>query len=253
MNSNLNTNAITNTKNTSSVEQNKRQDKIVICDDDKDIVRALEIYLSNRDYELLCAYTGREALDFVKKGDVSLVLLDIMMPEMDGITALRAIREKSNVPVILITAKSEDADKVLGLDVGADDYITKPFNPIEVLARVRSQLRRYNKLGGSEDSNKKKVLSCGGVTLDDRTKQVTMDGEEVSLTPTEYEILKFLMSHPKQVFSPRQIYSEVWKDTPIGSEGTVAVHIRHLREKLEIEPSDPRHFKVVWGQGYKFE
>lgn len=226
MNSNLNTNAITNTKNTSSVEQNKRQDKIVICDDDKDIVRALEIYLSNRDYELLCAYTGREALDFVKKGDVSLVLLDIMMPEMDGITALRAIREKSNVPVILITAKSEDADKVLGLDVGADDYITKPFNPIEVLARVRSQLRRYNKLGGSEDSNKKEVLSCGGVTLDDRTKQV---------------------------FSPRQIYSEVWKDTPIGSEGTVAVHIRHLREKLEIEPSDPRHFKVVWGQGYKFE
>ena len=228
-------------------------DKIVICDDDKDIVRALQIYLSNRNYELLCAYTGREALDFVKKGDVSLVLLDIMMPEMDGITALRAIREKSNVPVILITAKSEDADKVLGLDVGADDYITKPFNPIEVLARVRSQLRRYNKLGGSEDSNKKEVLSCGGVTLDDRTKQVTMDGEEVSLTPTEYEILKFLMSHPKQVFSPRQIYSEVWKDTPIGSEGTVAVHIRHLREKLEIEPSDPRHFKVVWGQGYKFE
>ena len=209
-------------------------DKIVICDDDKDIVRALQIYLSNRNYELLCAYTGREALDFVKKGDVSLVLLDIMMPEMDGITALRAIREKSNVPVILITAKSEDADKVLGLDVGADDYITKPFNPIEVLARVRSQLRRYNKLGGSEDSSK-------------------MDGEEVSLTPTEYEILKFLMSHPKQVFSPRQIYSEVWKDTPIGSEGTVAVHIRHLREKLEIEPSDPRHFKVVWGQGYKFE
>lgn len=226
MNSNLNTNAITNTKNTSSVEQGKKQDKIVICDDDKDIVRALEIYLSNRDYELLCAYTGREALDYVKKGDVSLVLLDIMMPEMDGITALRAIREKSNVPVILITAKSEDADKVLGLDVGADDYITKPFNPIEVLARVRSQLRRYNKLGGSEDSNKKEVLSCGGVTLDDRTKQV---------------------------FSPRQIYSEVWKDTPIGSEGTVAVHIRHLREKLEIEPSDPRHFKVVWGQGYKFE
>ncbi len=175
------------------------------------------------------------------------------MPEMDGITALRAIREVSNVPVILITAKSEDADKVLGLDVGADDYITKPFNPIEVLARVRSQLRRYNKLGGSEGSGKSEVLSCGGVTLDDRTKMVTMDGEEVSLTPTEYEILKFLMSHPKQVFSPKQIYSEVWKDTPIGSEGTVAVHIRHLREKLEIEPSDPRHFKVVWGQGYKFE
>ena len=208
------------------------------------------LFVTNSEYE---EFKARHSKDFVKKGDVSLVLLDIMMPEMDGITALRAIREKSNVPVILITAKSEDADKVLGLDVGADDYITKPFNPIEVLARVRSQLRRYNKLGGSEDSNKKEVLSCGGVTLDDRTKQVTMDGEEVSLTPTEYEILKFLMSHPKQVFSPRQIYSEVWKDTPIGSEGTVAVHIRHLREKLEIEPSDPRHFKVVWGQGYKFE
>ena len=247
----MNTNM--NGKKADQFDLTKKIDKIVICDDDKDIVRALQIYLSNRDYELLCAYTGREALEFVIKGDVSLVLLDIMMPEMDGITALRAIRKESNVPVILITAKSEDADKVLGLDVGADDYITKPFNPIEVLARVRSQLRRYNKLGGSEDSNRREVLNCGGVTLDDRTKQVTMDGEGVSLTPTVYEILKILMSHPKQVFSPKQIYSEVWKDTPIGSEGTVAVHIRHLREKLEIEPSDPRHFKVVWGQGYKFE
>lgn len=228
-------------------------DKIVICDDDKDIVRALQIYLSNRDYELLCAYTGKEAVQFVKKGDVSLVLLDIMMPEMDGITALRAIRKESNVPVILITAKSEDADKVLGLDVGADDYITKPFNPIEVLARVRSQLRRYTKLGGNENCSHQEILSRSGITVDDKTKQVMMDGEEVFLTPTEYEILKFLMSHPKQVFSPKQIYSEVWKDNPIGSEGTVAVHIRHLREKLEIEPSEPRHFKVVWGQGYKFE
>ena len=228
-------------------------DKIVICDDDKDIVRALQIYLSNRDYELIAAYTGKEAVDIVRKEDVSLVLLDIMMPQMDGISALKEIRKESNVPVILITAKSEDADKVLGLDVGVDDYITKPFNPIEVLARVRSQLRRYTKLGGNESSAKKEVLSQAGITLDDRTKQVMLDGEEVSLTPTEYEILKLLISHPRQVFSPKEIYSQVWKDNPIGSEGTVAVHIRHLREKLEIEPSEPRHFKVVWGQGYKFE
>lgn len=228
-------------------------DKILICDDDKDIVRALCIYLSNRDYELLEAYTGSEALNKVRKEEISLVLLDIMMPEMDGITALKAIREESNVPVILITAKSEDVDKVLGLDVGADDYITKPFNPIEVLARVRSQLRRYTKLGGSDSSREREVLSQGGITLDNRTKAVTMDGDMVSLTPTEYEILKLLMSHPRQVFSPKEIYSLVWKDNPIGSEGTVAVHIRHLREKLEIEPSEPRHFKVVWGQGYKFE
>lgn len=227
--------------------------KILICDDDRDIVRALHIYLSNRDYELLEAYTGKEAVEIVRNEEVSLVLLDVMMPEMDGIAALRAIRRESNVPVILITAKSEDADKVLGLDVGADDYITKPFNPIEVLARVRSQLRRYTQLGGSDTSRQQEVLSRGGITLDDKTKQVTMDGEPVALTPTEYEILKLLMGHSRQVFSPKEIYSRVWKDNPIGSEGTVAVHIRHLREKLEIEPSEPRHFKVVWGQGYKFE
>ena len=226
---------------------------ILVCDDDKEIVDAIDIYLSQEGYHILKAYDGLQAIEIMKKEEVHLILLDIMMPNLDGIRATRKIRETSSVPIIMLSAKSEDVDKILGLNIGADDYITKPFNPIEVLARVRSQLRRYNKLGGSEDSNKKEVLSCGGVTLDDRTKQVTMDGEEVSLTPTEYEILKFLMSHPKQVFSPRQIYSEVWKDTPIGSEGTVAVHIRHLREKLEIEPSDPRHFKVVWGQGYKFE
>ena len=226
---------------------------ILVCDDDKEIVDAIDIYLSQEGYHILKAYDGLQAIEIMKKEEVHLILLDIMMPNLDGIRATRKIRETSSVPIIMLSAKSEDVDKILGLNIGADDYITKPFNPIEVLARVRSQLRRYNKLGGSEDSNKKEVLSCGGVTLDDRTKQVTMDGEEVSLTPTEYEILKFLMSHRKQVFSPRQIYSEVWKDTPIGSEGTVAVHIRHLREKLEIEPSDPRHFKVVWGQGYKFE
>lgn len=227
--------------------------RVLVVDDEKMIVKGLNFSLM-QDYSVVdCAYDGEEALEYAKNNEYDIILLDIMLPKLDGLSVCQQIREFSDVPIIMLTAKGDDMDKILGLEYGADDYITKPFNPIEVLARVRSQLRRYNKLGGSEDSNKKEVLSCGGVTLDDRTKQVTMDGEEVSLTPTEYEILKFLMSHPKQVFSPRQIYSEVWKDTPIGSEGTVAVHIRHLREKLEIEPSDPRHFKVVWGQGYKFE
>lgn len=227
--------------------------RVLVVDDEKMIVKGLKFSLM-QDYSVVdCAYDGEEALEYAKNNEYDIILLDIMLPKLDGLSVCQQIREFSDVPIIMLTAKGDDMDKILGLEYGADDYITKPFNPIEVLARVRSQLRRYNKLGGNEDSNKKEVLSCGGVTLDDRTKQVTMDGEEVSLTPTEYEILKFLMSHPKQVFSPRQIYSEVWKDTPIGSEGTVAVHIRHLREKLEIEPSDPRHFKVVWGQGYKFE
>lgn len=227
--------------------------RVLVVDDEKMIVKGLKFSLM-QDYSVVdCAYDGEEALEYAKNNEYDIILLDIMLPKLDGLSVCQQIREFSDVPIIMLTAKGDDMDKILGLEYGADDYITKPFNPIEVLARVRSQLRRYNKLGGSEDSNKKEVLSCGGVTLDDCTKQVTMDGEEVSLTPTEYEILKFLMSHPKQVFSPRQIYSEVWKDTPIGSEGTVAVHIRHLREKLEMEPSDPRHFKVVWGQGYKFE
>ena len=226
---------------------------MLVVDYERLIVKGIKFSLVQDDMEGDCAYDGEEALEMAKKTEYDIVLLDVMLPKMDGFEVCQRIREFSNMPIIMLTAKGDDMDKILGLEYGADDYITKPFNPIEVLARVRSQLRCYFKVGGSDDSNKKEVLSCGGVTLDDRTKQVTMDGEEVSLTPTEYEILKFLMTHPKQVFSPRQIYSEVWKDTPIGSEGTVAVHIRHLREKLEIEPSDPRHFKVVWGQGYKFE
>ena len=226
-------------------------DKIVICDDDKDIVRALQIYLSNRNYELLCAYTGREALDFVKKGDVSLVLLDIMMPEMDGIQTMVKIRELSNVPVILLTAKSEDTDKVLGLMVGADDYITKPFNPVEMQARVKSQLRRYMQLGSGNDTGSKLVI--GGIELDDKSKEVTLDGEKVNLTRTEYDILKLLMEHPGQVYSPNEIYEKVWKDNPYGTENTVAVHIRHLREKVEYNPAEPRYLKVVWGRGYKME
>ena len=224
---------------------------ILICDDERDIVNALKIYLADPNYTLFEAHTGAEALDILDREDIHLVLLDIMMPEMDGITALAKLRELSNVPVILLTAKSEDTDKILGLNVGADDYVTKPFNPVEVAARVRSQLRRYFQLGGG--TVRPEVLTLGGIQLDDREKTVTVDGDAVSLTPTEYDILKLLMEHPGQVFSPREIYRRVWRDAPFGSENTVAVHIRHLREKIEIDPAEPRYLKVVWGQGYKLE
>lgn len=224
---------------------------ILICDDEPDIVSALKIYLGGQDYCLLEAANGREALSVLEQNEVSLVLMDIMMPVMDGMEAMVRIREKSNVPIILLTAKSEDTDKILGLNVGADDYITKPFNPVEVLARVKSQLRRYLQLGGG--SEKRSCLSVGGIELDDRSKSVTLDGDAVSLTPTEFDILKLLMENPNQVFSPKELYSRVWKDAPLGSENTVAVHIRHLREKIEIDPANPRYIKVVWGQGYKLE
>ena len=224
---------------------------ILICDDEKDIVNALKIYLADANYRLFEAYTGKEALKVIDSQDIHLVLMDIMMPVMDGISAMVKIREKSNVPVILLTAKSEDTDKIPGLNVGADDYITKPFNPVEVAARVRSQLRRYMQLGGG--NMKQTVLSIGGIELDDKAKSVTLDGEPVALTPTEYEILKLLMEHPGQVFAPKDIYQRIWNDLPYGSENTVAVHIRHLREKLEINPAEPRYLKVVWGQGYKIE
>ena len=224
---------------------------ILICDDQPDIVNALKIYLAPEGYRLFEAYTGKEALKVIDSQDIHLVLMDIMMPVMDGISAMVKIREKSNVPVILLTAKSEDTDKILGLNVGADDYITKPFNPVEVAARVRSQLRRYMQLGGG--NMKQTVLSIGGIELDDKAKSVTLDGEPVALTPTEYEILKLLMEHPGQVFAPKDIYQRIWNDLPYGSENTVAVHIRHLREKLEINPAEPRYLKVVWGQGYKIE
>ncbi len=226
---------------------------VLICDDEKDIVSALEIYLGAEGYTTFAAYTGKQALDLLQNEEIHLCLLDIMMPEMDGIAALAAIREQSNVPVILLTAKSEDADKVLGLNVGADDYVTKPFNPAEVVARVRSQLRRYVQLGGKKEETGATVLRVGGITLDDRAKAVTLDGIAVSLTPTEYEILKLLMQNEGEVFSPKEIYRRVWKDSPYGAEGTVAVHIRHLREKLEINPAEPRYLKVVWAHGYKIE
>ena len=224
---------------------------ILICDDERDIVSALKIYLSSEGYTLFEAYTGREALEVVKKHDIHLILMDIMMPEMDGISATAKLRETCNVPIILLTAKSEDTDKVLGLNIGADDYITKPFNPMEVLARVRSQLRRYTSLGGMEQKPNRIVI--GGIALDDDTKTVTVDGEPVSLTPIEYNILLLLMRHPGRVYSSAQIYEKVWNESAFGSEGAVAVHIRHLREKLEINPSEPRYLKVVWGLGYKME
>ena len=222
---------------------------ILVCDDEKDIVSALRIYLTAEGYRVYEAGTGREALEYLAKEDIHLVLMDIMMPEMDGITAMVKIREQSNVPVILLTAKSEDTDKILGLNIGADDYVTKPFNPVELQARVKSQLRRYMQLGGG--SVRKEVLTMGGIELDDRTKEVTLDGDKVALTRTEYDILKLLMENPGKVFSPTQIYTQVWKDNPYGAENTVAVHIRHLREKIEYNPAEPRYLKAVWGRGYK--
>ena len=224
---------------------------ILICDDDKDIVAALKIYLSAEGYKIFEAYNGLEALDIVKNHDIHLILLDIMMPQMDGIQATSVIRQQYNIPIILLTAKSEDSDKVLGLNIGADDYITKPFNPIEVIARVKSQLRRYTNLGGQIKKDNKLVI--GTVELDDETKSVSVDGEYVALTPLEYNILHLLMKSPGRVYSGTQIYEQVWNDPSFGSNATVAVHIRHLREKIEIDPANPRYLKVVWGLGYKFE
>ncbi len=221
---------------------------ILICDDERDIVSALKIYLEAEGYRTVCAHSGAEALKKFESEDIHLVLMDIMMPEMDGITAMARLRERSNVPVILLTAKSEDTDKVLGLNVGADDYVTKPFNPVELLARVRSQLRRYMLLGGSGAADE---LLIGGLALNDRTKELSVDGEPVSLTPTEFDILRLLMKNPGQVFSPADIYRQVWHDRPYGAESTVAVHIRHIREKIEIDPAQPRYIRAVWGQGYK--
>ena len=224
---------------------------ILICDDDRDIVSALDIYLSSEGYRTLKAYDGLEALRLVEQYEIHLILMDIMMPGMDGIRATAKLRESWNIPIILLTAKSEDSDKILGLNIGADDYITKPFNPIEVIARVKSQLRRYTTLGGQE--KKEAALVNGGISVDDAAKSVTVDGESVSLTPIEYNILLLLMKHPGRVFSTGQIYELVWNDPSLGSENTVAVHIRHLREKIEIDPANPRYLKVVWGLGYKME
>lgn len=225
--------------------------KILVCDDEKDIVSALQIYLSTAGYEVIPAYSGKQALERLQETQIDLVLMDIMMPEMDGLTAVAKLRETSNVPVLFLTAKSEDADLILGLNMGADDYITKPFKPMEVIARVRSHLRRYTMLGGAQ--KQETVLRVGGIALDHDSKTVTLDGDPVSLTPLEYNILYCLMQHPGKVFSSEELYRQAWGDAPMGGETAVAVHIRHLREKLEIDPSNPRYLKVVWGHGYKLE
>ncbi len=224
---------------------------ILICDDEQDIVSALKIYLEAEGYRTFAAANGNEALELLDREDIHLVLLDIMMPVLDGVSALAKLREYSNVPVILLTAKSEDTDKVLGLNIGADDYVTKPFNPVELQARVRSQLRRYLQLGGG--AVRESVLTIGPICLDDGSKAVTLDGEPVNLTPREYDILKLLMQNPGRVFHPRDLYRKVWNEEPFGAESTVAVHIRHLREKLEIDPASPRYIRAVWGQGYKIQ
>lgn len=225
--------------------------QILLCDDEKDIVTALEIYLRNDDYKIFKAYNGADALKILTEEEIHLVLLDIMMPHRDGIAALTKLREFSNVPVILLTAKSEDIDKVLGLTVGADDYITKPFNPIELQARVKSQLRRYMQLGGGKTQSD--VYSVGGIVLNPITKEVTLDSDPIALTRIEYNILLFLMQHVGQSFTPREIYQNVWHDNAYGEESTVAVHIRHLREKIEYNPAEPRYLKAVWGRGYKLD
>ena len=225
--------------------------RILICDDQKDIVNALKIYMTPEGYDLYEAYNGQQAVELCKEKQMDLILLDVMMPVMDGVTATAKIREFSNAPIILLTAKSETEDKVLGLNVGADDYITKPFVPVEVLARIRSQLRRYSRMDNRTEDTE--VLTIGGISMDDRTKSVTVEGESVSLTPTEYSILHLLMTNPGKVYSTKALYEAVWQEAALGSEGSVAVHIRHLREKIEINPSEPRYLKVMWGQGYKLE
>lgn len=224
---------------------------LLVCDDDRDIRNALKIYLVSEGYKIFEAENGIDAIKIVEKEDIHLILMDIMMPKMDGVSATVKLREKCNAPVIFLTAKSEDNDKILGLTAGADDYITKPFNPLEVIARVKAQLRRYAYLGGME--KKEGTLSVGEIELDDEGKSVKISGEPVSLTPTEFDILRLFIQNPGKVFSSKEIYSAVWSSEPLGAEGTIAVHIRHLREKIEIDPANPRYLKVVWGKGYKLE
>lgn len=229
---------------------------ILVCDDESDIVSAIKIYLETEGYQVFKASNGEEALQMVQKEQIDLIVMDVMMPVMDGIKAVRKLRENSIIPVIMLTAKSEDADKVLGLGIGADDYITKPFNPIELVARVKSQLRRYKFFGGKPEEEKEKVegiLKIGGLTMNIPSREVIVEGNKVDLTPKEFDILKTFLKNKGIVLSPDTIYRKVWGDEPYGAETTVAVHIRHLREKIEINPSEPRYIKVVWGQGYKME
>ena len=227
--------------------------KILVCDDDKEIVEAIDIYLTQEGYEVLKAYDGEEALRVLKTQKADLLVLDVMMPKLDGIRATLKIREQNNMPIIILSAKSEDADKILGLNVGADDYVTKPFNPLEWMARVKSQLRRYTQLGSTAEHMGQEVYEAGGLAINDDLKEVTVDGEPVKLTPIEYNILLLLVKNQGKVFSIDQIYENIWNEDAIGVDNTVAVHIRHIREKIEINPKEPRYLKVVWGVGYKVE
>lgn len=227
--------------------------KILVCDDDKEIVEAIEIYLTQDGHQVLEAYDGIEAVEILKKESVDLLIMDIMMPRMDGIRATLKIREKHNIPIIILSAKSEDADKILGLNIGADDYITKPFNPLELVARVKSHLRRYMQLGSTTIKESEAIYTVGGLAINDDLKEVTVDGEQVKLTTIEYNILLLLVKHQGKVFSIDQIYENIWNENAVGVDNTVAVHIRHIREKIEINPKEPRYLKVVWGVGYKIE
>lgn len=227
--------------------------KILVCDDDKDIVEAIDIYLTQEGYEVLKAYDGDEAIKVLKRNEVDLLIMDVMMPRLDGIRATLKIRENMSLPIIILSAKSEDADKILGLNIGADDYITKPFNPLELVARVKSQLRRYTQLGSTARSDNQSEFRTGGIVIRDDLKEVTVDGEKVKLTPIEYNILLLLVKNQGKVFSINQIYENIWNEEAIGADNTVAVHIRHIREKIEINPKEPRYLKVVWGVGYKVE
>lgn len=227
--------------------------KILVCDDDKDIVEAIDVYLTQEGYEVLKAYDGDEAIKVLKSNEVDLLIIDVMMPRLDGIRATLKIRENMSLPIIILSAKSEDADKILGLNIGADDYITKPFNPLELVARVKSQLRRYTQLGSTARSDNQSEFRTGGLLIKDDLKEVTVDGEKVKLTPIEYNILLLLVKNQGKVFSINQIYENIWNEEAIGADNTVAVHIRHIREKIEINPKEPRYLKVVWGVGYKVE
>ena len=227
--------------------------KILVCDEDKDIVEAIDIYLTQEGYEVLKAYDGDEAIKVLKSNEVDLLIMDVMMPRLDGIRATLKIRENMSLPIIILSAKSEDADKILGLNIGADDYMTKPFNPLELVARVKSQLRRYTQLGSTAKSDSQSEFRTGGLLIKDDLKEVTVDGEKVKLTPIEYNILLLLVKNQGKVFSINQIYENIWNEEAIGADNTVAVHIRHIREKIEINPKEPRYLKVVWGVGYKVE
>ena len=226
---------------------------ILVCDDDKEIVEAIEIYLSQEGYDMLKAYDGIEAMEILEEKEVNLLIIDVMMPRLDGIRATLKIREKNSLPIIILSAKSEDSDKILGLNIGADDYLTKPFNPLELVARVKSQLRRYTQLGSRVTEQQEEIYVTGGLMINDERKEVTVDGELVKLTPIEYNILLLLMKNQGRVFSIHQIYEAIWNEEAIGADNTVAVHIRHIREKIEINPKEPRYLKVVWGVGYKIE